>query len=103
MEESIDNNTLHDIKKEEKTPIIKKKYQEEQNSIKNNLITSCPFCKSIDLKFQEKSTSIIHLDIRAIVFSMSTIFQRKKQVLKCNQCNLEIKSDRILSELRNLN
>ena len=57
---------------------------------------TCPFCKSLDLKFEDKASSPIHLNIHTIIFSISTILQRKKQVLKCNHCNLEIKSEDIL-------
>ncbi len=57
---------------------------------KNN--TQCPFCHSINLQFVEKTSNPIFLDIKAYVFCIKTILQRKKQVLKCNNCNLEIKS-----------
>ena len=70
--------------------------------LKNDLIKNCPFCESTDLKFQDKVSIPIHLNIRAIIFSISTVLQRKKQVLKCTQCNLEIKSNKILSNVKNL-
>jgi Zn finger protein HypA/HybF involved in hydrogenase expression len=71
--------------------------------LKNKNIVNCPFCKSTDLKFQEKTSQPINVNIRTIIFSASTVFQRKKQVLKCNQCNLEIKSDKMLSNVNKSN